>query len=256
MKVPLHVVKARRARLAELLQRNRFLSLADLCDELRVSEATARRDLSVLEEEKMITRTWGGALVDFNQRFPSFRQRQLQAQEAKRRIATLALKQLHPDLTVFFDAGTTVYAIADRLALEPVERLTAVTNSLPVAERLAEVPGMEVHLVAGKFLARQSVLFGKPALRSLRLWNLDLAFTSAEGMTEAGVWNSQKDIVQFQREVAKVSGRTIFCLDSTKLGQQAPEFLLPWSLVGCLLTDASPSELKAAGIKLKRTKLL
>ncbi len=256
MKVPLHVVKARRERLADLLHRNRFLPLGDLCRQLGVSEATARRDLAALARENVITRTWGGALVDFNQRFPSFRERQLRAADAKRRIALVALKQLKPGLTIFFDAGTTVYAIAERLALQPVPQLTAVTNSLPVADRLAEVPGMEVHLVAGKYLARQSVLFGEPALRSLRLWEFDLAFTSAEGITADGLWNTQQDIVRFQQAVVKQARRTIFCVDQTKLGREAPQFLLPWRDVDALLTDANARQLRAAGIRLAPSKLL
>lgn len=256
MKVPLHVVKARRERLAELLHRNRFLPLGDLCRQLGVSEATARRDLAALARENVITRTWGGALVDFNQRFPSFRERQLRAADAKRRIAVAALKQLRPGLTVFFDAGTTVYAIAERLALQPLPQLTAVTNSLPVADRLAEVAGLEVHLVAGKYLARQSVLFGEPALRSLRLWELDLAFTSAEGMTDAGLWNTQQDIVRFQRAVVKQARRTVFCVDQSKLGREAPRFLLPWRDVETLLTDATARQLRDAGIQLAAGKLL
>jgi DeoR/GlpR family transcriptional regulator of sugar metabolism len=256
VKVPLHVVNARRERLADLLHRNRFLPLADLCKQLGVSEATARRDLAALARDNVITRTWGGALVDFNQRFPSFRERQLRAADAKRRMALVALKQLRPGLTVFFDAGTTVYAIAERLALQPLQRLTAVTNSLPVADRLAEVAGIEVHLVAGKYLARQSVLFGEPALRSLRLWELDLAFTSAEGMTATGIWNTQQDIVRFQQAVAKQARRTIFCVDQTKLGREAPQFLLPWPEVDALLTDATARQLRSAGIQLASAKLL
>jgi|ERR1017187_2078585 DeoR/GlpR family transcriptional regulator of sugar metabolism len=256
MKVPIHVVKARRQRAAELLQQSQYIPLKEFCSRLGVSEATARRDLVALARERKITRTWGGALVDFNQRFPSFRQRQFKARTAKRQIATLALKQLRPATTCFFDAGTTVFAVAEALAAHPVKHLMIVTNSLPVAEVLAEVKGVEVYLVAGRYLARQSVLFGEPARRSLQLWKLDLAFMSAEGMTEAGLWNSQKDVALFQRTVVEKATRSIFCLDAEKLGRVAPQFLLPWSEVDCLLTDATVTELKTAGIDLKHTRLL
>jgi DeoR/GlpR family transcriptional regulator of sugar metabolism len=256
VKVPLHIVKARQDRLADLLQRNRFLSLAELCRKLNVSEATARRDLAALEREKVLTRTWGGAWMDSNQRFPSFRQRQFGARSAKRQIASRALQELKPGMLVFFDAGTTVYAIAEALAIHPVDQLAVVTNSLPVAEILAEVKCMEVSLVAGSYLARQSMLLGEPARRSLRLWKFDLAFSSAEGMTKDGIWNSHADVVQFQKEMMKLASRSIFCIDATKLGIRAPQFLLPWTRVGNLLTDASSRQLKNAGIKFGRTKLL
>jgi DeoR/GlpR family transcriptional regulator of sugar metabolism len=256
VKVPFHVVKARRQRAAELLQQSQYIPLKEFCSRLGVSEATARRDLAALAHERKITRTWGGALVDFNQRFPSFRQRQFKARTAKRRIASLALRQLKPSITCFFDAGTTVYAVAEALAAHPVKQLMVVTNSLPVADMLAEVKGVEVYLVAGRYLARQSVLFGESARRSLQLWKLDLAFMGAEGMTEAGLWNSQKDVALFQRAVVEKATRSIFCLDAEKLGQVAPQFLLPWSEVDCLLTDATVMEMKTAGIDLEHVRLL
>lgn len=239
-----------------MLQQHRYMPLAELCSRLNISVATARRDLAVLAREKVITRTRGGALVDFNQRFPSFRERQFRASLAKRQMALAALKLVKPGTTVFFDAGTTTYAIAEALTVQPVARVRALTNNLPVAEMLAGVPGLEVHVVGGQYLARQSVLFGEYARRCLRLWELDLAFLGAEGFSQAGLWNSQKDVVAFQQTVVERSPRTIFCLDATKLGQEAPEFLLPWAKVDTLLTDATADQLQAAGLKLKKGQLL
>jgi len=250
------VVVARRDELAKLLQLHRYLPLTDLCAQLNISVATARRDLAVLAHDKVITRTRGGALVDFNQRFPSFRERQFRASLAKRQMAVAALKLIKPGTTVFFDAGTTTYAIAEALTVRPVARVTAVTNNLPVAEMLAAVPGMEVQLVGGQYLARQSVLFGEQARRCLQLWKLDLAFLGAEGMTQAGIWNSQKDVVAFQKTVVARSPRTVCCLDASKLGREAPEFLLPWADVDLLLTDVTVEQLKAAGIKLAKGQLI
>ena len=75
MRVPRQVVEARRSRLTELLLERGYLPISDLCEELGVSEATARRDLSALESEERITRTYGGALGEFNASFTSFRER-------------------------------------------------------------------------------------------------------------------------------------------------------------------------------------
>jgi DeoR/GlpR family transcriptional regulator of sugar metabolism len=255
MKVALHVVKARRDELARLLRRHGYLPLAQVCSRLRVSAATARRDLAALARDRLITRTYGGALVEYDRRFPSFRERQRQAIGSKRRLARAGVGLIRPGMTVFLDAGTTVYAIAEALAAHPVPRVTAVTNNVPVAEVLAEVKGLAVQLVGGEFWARQSVLFGPQARRCLGLWRFDLALLGAEGMTPAGLWNSQADVVAFQRKVARLSRRALCCLDASKLGREAPEFLLPWSRVDGLLTDATAEQLAAAGIALGRGRL-
>jgi DeoR/GlpR family transcriptional regulator of sugar metabolism len=250
MKVALHVVRARRVKLARILQRHGYLALAQICWRLRISEATARRDLLALAEDKLITRTYGGALADYDRQFPSFSERRHQRQAAKREIAQAGRSAIEAGMTVFFDAGTTVHAIASAFAANPAPRVTAVTNSLPVAQVLAGVKGLAVQLVGGEFWARQSVLFGPQAQRSLRLWRFDLALLGAEGMTAAGVWNSQADIVAFQRAAATLSRRTICCLDSSKLGRETGVFLLPWRRVDGLVTDARPYELEAAGVRI------
>ena len=131
-----------------------------------------------------------------------------------------------------------------------------VENNLPVAEMLSEAKDVEVQLVGGQYLARQSVLFGEQARRCLRLWKCDLAFLGAEGMTQAGLWNSQRDVVLYQRTVVELTKRSVFCLDTTKLGQEAPEFLLPWAEVDTMLTDATAEQFKAAGIKLTKGQLI
>jgi DeoR/GlpR family transcriptional regulator of sugar metabolism len=250
VKVALHIVHARREKLARLLRRHGYLPLAQVCRRLRISEATARRDLLALARDKLITRTYGGALADYDPRFPSFRERRHQAQAAKRGIGRAARGSIRAGMTVFFDAGTTIHAIAEAFGARPAPRVTAVTNSLPVAEVLAEVRGLAVQLVGGEFWARQSVLFGPQARRSLRLWRFDLALLGAEGMTQSGVWNSQADVVAFQRAAAGLSRRTLCCLDSSKLGRKTHAFLLPWRRVDRLVTDARGSELQAAGIRL------
>src|SRR5882757_7297390 len=108
----MHVVRARRERLGQLLEQHRYLPVKELCRRLGVSEATARRDLAALVDEKKITRTYGGALHEFNDRFPSFRDRQGQGARAKEKVARMALAYFEPDRTYFFDSGTTIFALA------------------------------------------------------------------------------------------------------------------------------------------------
>jgi len=255
VKVALHLVEARRDRLADLLQRHRYLPLAQVCRRLNISEATARRDLTALVKAKRITRTYGGALSDFSNTFTSFAERQGKAEAAKARIATAALRHLKPGMTCYLDAGTTMLSLAEALRRNPVSSATIVTNNLPIAEILAEVAGLEVHLIGGLLLGRQSVLLGDKACANASRWKFDLAFLGAEGMTPRGLSNSQKDVVRYQRIVAARSKCVAFCLDATKLGHEAAQFLLPWPQIDLLVTDASSKAIKSEGIALKPRQL-
>ena len=250
MKVPLHIVQARRERLAQIIEQHRYLPVKELCGRLGVSEATLRRDLAALVREKKITRTYGGALHEFNDRFPSFRERQSQGSRGKARTVKPALVLFEPNRTYFFDSGTTIFALAEAFRDHPITPVTIVTSNLPVGEMLASIPGVQVFQLAGQLLHLQSTLLGETAQKSLEFWSFDVAFLSTEGMDAQGLWNSQAAIVEQQKVVLRRSKRTVFCIDGSKLDRQAPFFLLPWEQVDMLLTDLPNEKLVRAGINL------
>ncbi len=112
MRVPLHIVEKRREQLRNLIRTDGFLPIAEICRQLGVSEATARRDLVAIAAHGQITRTRGGALADYNTAFASLGQRAQRARTAKARIADAAIAQFPRTGVVFLDAGTTVQSIA------------------------------------------------------------------------------------------------------------------------------------------------
>jgi DeoR/GlpR family transcriptional regulator of sugar metabolism len=231
--------------LAQLLQQNRYLKVRDLCERLKISEATTRRDLTVLAKAKRITRTHGGALVDFNLRFPSFQQRLNQAADGKRQIAEMSVTHVKPGMTIYLDAGTTVYAFARLLMEREIQPLTVVTASLPVADMLADGKGIRVILSGGEFLRRQSVLVGKTTQKILGEFEYDLAAMGAEGVNSEGVWNTQAEIVKAQQTVLRHAKHTLICIDGTKFNKKAPIFLSKWSNKLTLISDASAEKLKS-----------
>lgn len=248
MRVPLHVVEARREKLAALIKRHRYLPVSELCRLLGVSEATARRDLTELASRKKVTRTHGGALSEFNERFPSFNERKFTGTEGKSKVAKAAARFLQPGGTYFLDSGTTIFALAEVFCGAPVFPVTIVTSNLPVGELLSSVPGVSVFLTGGQLLGRQSVLLGETAQRSLEFWNFDIAFLSAEAANERGIWNTQEVVVQQQLVAIRRSARVLYCLNSSKVGSTAPFLLKRWADVDLFLTDAAPHRLAKTGI--------
>jgi DeoR/GlpR family transcriptional regulator of sugar metabolism len=155
---------------------------------------------------------------------------------------------IRPGTTCFFDAGTTIFAIAEQLQREPVGPLTVLTNSLPVAELLVGVEGVRVHILGGDLLPRQSVLVGPAAARALEFYKISIAFLGAEAGDAEGVWNTREDVVELQKALIAAARRVILCTDATKLGKRAPVFLAPWQKFHTLVTDATPDSASAAGV--------
>ncbi len=255
MRVPQHLVDRRREELRRLVRRDGFLPVAEICRRLGVSEATARRDLVAISADGHISRTHGGALADYNTSFASLGERAVRARGAKGRIAALAAERLPKNGTVFLDAGTTVQALV-RLLLRrrDLAGLTVVTNSLPVATMLGGAKGLELHVLGGTFLHRQAVLFGPETIEALARWRFDAAFLGGEGMDATGITNSHPEIAAFQQAVIERCDRAFFCLDSSKLGRATPHRVTAWRDAVALITDATPAQLAAAGIKPRTAK--
>ena len=257
MRVPQHIVDLRREELRSLIRRDGFLPVNEICKRLGVSEATARRDLVAVEANGHITRTYGGALADYNSAFASHDERSGRARPAKSRIAELAVAQMPRTGTVFLDAGTTIQATARALAQRrDLNGLVVITNSLAAASVLGSAAGVELHVVGGEFLNRQAALMGPRAIKALGDWSFDAAFLGGEGMDAVGISNSHESVAAFQKSVLRHAKRIYFCLDASKLGRATPHRVADWSQLSALITDTPPARLAAEGIKLSSSKLL
>ena len=85
----------------------------DLCRQLKVSAATVRRDLDLLERSGAIRRVHGGAVsVESRLDESLFEDKTALAAREKRRIAEAALKFIEPDDTIYLDGGSTVLELA------------------------------------------------------------------------------------------------------------------------------------------------
>lgn len=147
----------RQQRILDIVSSRRAARLEDLSNALGVSVATARRDVDELGSRGLLRRVHGGAVAIDVQREPHFEAKAVEAAEEKERIAAKAVGLLDPDDTVYLDSGSTVLAAA-RL-LRGWDRLTVVTNSLPVAIELGGY-GPRLILVGGEFRPTSQAFVG------------------------------------------------------------------------------------------------
>jgi DeoR/GlpR family transcriptional regulator of sugar metabolism len=251
VRVPKNVVEARRQLLADLLQNQRYLPLEQICIRLSISEATARRDLVELQRSGRIKRTPGGALTEFSEKFPTFAERLGKDSAKKNGLARRILPYCTSGSTVYIDGGTTPFALARLLPEAEIPGLKVVTNSLPVVELLSG-SGVSLHIPGGNLVARQSLLIGERAVRALSEWKIDVAVLGAEGVTQAGVWNSALEVVALQKAAIANSKRSFVLVTAEKIGHRAGAQLATWSSGLELVTDATEKQLQSARIPLAK----
>lgn len=250
VKVARHIVEARRSSIANLVRERGYLPIQVISRQFKISAATARRDLDQLVNQKVLTRTHGGALSEFDRKFASADARRKVDARAKRAIGSAAASLVNAGMTLFIDVGTTPLAVAEALAARRVPSLCIVTASLAVARVLGDSPDIEIHLPAGRYLSHQEMLGGPQVRKSLRSWRFDLAFVGAEGLDADGLHNSQEDIVGVTHELRALGARVVLCLARSKLGARAPVRVAP-SLDGLtLVTDATKADLARARVPL------
>src|SRR3954451_15793930 len=127
----------RRARVLSGLRLARFVSIADLARDLRVSQMTIRRDLHALEDRGHVRGVHGGAsLAPSALRGSAFPDAHARSQE---RVARRAAGLVGASDTIAIDAGATAFALAR--ALPEDFGGCVITHSMPVLQLLAERTG-------------------------------------------------------------------------------------------------------------------
>jgi DeoR family transcriptional regulator of aga operon len=229
------------------------VSLADLAAELRVSAATLRRDLASMEDQGLLVRTHGGARSQPRHEEVPVQLRDLEARDAKRRIALRAAEHIPPGpYAVALSGGTTAAEVARALSRRP--QLTIVTNALPVAMELAARPTAKVILTGGMVRATSFEAVGALAENTFNAVNVGTAILGTDGISAAGGATTH-DEVEARTNHAMVSHaqRVIVVADGSKVGCTTLARMAECSEIDLLITDASADTaqldlLRAAGV--------
>ena len=123
----------------EDLSEGSTVGVSDLCGRLGVSAATIRRDLELLERQRLLTRTHGGAVAQGVLYELPLRYKSARRQAEKRRIAAAAAERVADGAAIGLSGGTTTSEVARAIVDRP--RLTVVTNALNIAS--AHRPGAD-----------------------------------------------------------------------------------------------------------------
>ncbi|MFJ8542783.1 DeoR/GlpR family DNA-binding transcription regulator [Streptomyces sp. NPDC093586] len=232
------------------------VDVVSLAEEFQVTAETIRRDLKALDRAGLLRRVHGGAIpagrLDFE---PDLAERESTAADEKARIAKAALAELPAEGTVVLDAGSTVAGLA--AALPPETRLTVVTHSLPVAARLADHPGIQLHLVGGRVRHRTRAAVDAWALRAYGEIRADVALVAANGFSaEHGLTTPDLAEAAVKRAAVAAARRVVLLADSSKHGQEHFARFGALSDVDLLITDSGLSPDAAAAIERDGTEVV
>lgn len=236
----------RQQEILRLAQERGRVDVLSLAEEFQVTAETVRRDLKVLDRAGLVRRVHGGAIpagrLDFE---PDLAERDTLAAGEKDRIARAALAELPADGTVILDAGTTAARLA---AVLPVDSpLTVVTHALPVAARLADHPGIALHLVGGRVRHRTRAAVDAWALRAYGEIHADVLFLATNGFSvEGGLTTPDLAEAAVKRALVAAARRVVLLADSAKFAQRHFARFASLAEVDVLVTDTGLGDADAA----------
>lgn len=233
----------RRAEIAAIL-RSRPASVEELAERYDVSLSTIRRDLAQLSLSGEVVRTYGGALAAVPGE-QSVHEREHLAPAQKAAIAREAERLVRPGQVVLMDAGTTVGALAARLAGH--EGLTVVTSGLTTIHALEDACGVDLVVLGGTVRHVSLGMVGPLPEAALDGMTADIAFLGADGVTAArGICEGTAEQASLKRAMVSASTCVVVLADAGKIGTASSHYWTrlerPWTLV----TDDRATEAQLA----------
>jgi DeoR/GlpR family transcriptional regulator of sugar metabolism len=249
------LAEERRFQIREILTAQRTVSASALCDRLKVTAATIRRDLAALEQEGVLVRSHGGAVSRMSSTNfqPTYDALLRSESEEKRHIARVAEQFVLDGDTIFLEGSTTVFELARRLIHR--NRLTVVTNSPTIVCELQRSAGISVMCTGGDLQKDTFYLSGEWAQRALSEIRLDKAILGVSAIDpQYGVSTAHHAEAQITRMVSKAAKTRIALVDHTKFGRQRFAFVGPVTDIDILVTDSGTDpkyiqELRDAGLQ-------
>lgn len=212
---------------------------AEIARVMDVSEETIRRLVKALEKDGRVERMHGGTLLAGAE--PGFHERVAQNPDGKARIGGAVAEEVTDGMCLFLDVGATNRFVAE--ALKPRRRLMVVTNSLNVAQVLANHNDNRVFLTGGELGGDERGTYGRMAEAALRCFAFDAAILTANGLNErAGFTVFNPAEAELALAAAARAQRRIMAVDHEKFGRQAPIASVPLPDVDLLVTDRAANE--------------
>lgn len=221
--------------------------VGDLAERFHVSQATLRRDLALLDDQRLVSRTHGGAVAhDVAYELP-VRYRDGRHRAEKRGIARAVLSRVPTGpYVVGLTGGTTTSEVARALADR--SELTVVTNALNIAMELALRPRLKLIVVGGVARAQSYELVGPWAERTLAALNIGTAIVGVDGISAASGLTTHDEIeAHTNRALIERAQRVLVVADGSKLGRSMLAHIAGLEVVTELITgpSADPEALAA-----------
>lgn len=215
-----------------------------LAKQYGVSPSTIRRDFAELEEQGLLRRTYGGAMLIEPQatiEIP-YTLRTFENKAEKNIIGRLAARLVKDDMHISMDCTSTVAHMVR--FLQKKTNLKILTNSAQLAlDCLDTLPGAQITCTGGSLSTFARGFTGEAARQRVADFICDVLFFSARSLSmEAGVTDVNEEDVCIKKQMLTCARKAVFLCDSSKFDRVSYRVFCGLTEIDCLVTNEKPSD--------------
>ncbi len=213
------------------------VDVSELARRFDVTTETIRRDLSDLQEQQLLRRVHGGAvLVQHQHHEPMVDARDMQNAAEKLRIGREAIREVPEQGAVVIDSGSTVQRFAE---VFPADRhVQVITNSLIVGSTLARRGVSGLTMLGGGVRTNTFAMVDASTVEDVRALRVDVLFISCDGLSfQRGLTTPYRDESLLKRAMIESARRVVALVDQSKFGNDQVFGYAALHEIDVLITD-------------------
>lgn len=233
-------IEERHQAILKIIQESGRISISDIQEKFDVSVDSARRDLRLLEEQGLLKRTHGGAILIHQVGLCPPRHRDPKNMEVFENYAAIAKKSaefVSENDIVYLTSGSLGFIILKYLPRDI--NYTLVVNSVTLAEELKYWDNVTVYIVGGKMRMHGTTsLVDSFATSFVKNMHFDVCLMTGGGYEAVfGFSNGTDETAAFQRTVIENSRKKILIMPNQKIGFKAFIKVCDTNKFDILITD-------------------
>ncbi|MDR0656631.1 MAG: DeoR/GlpR family DNA-binding transcription regulator [Treponema sp.] len=207
----------RHMKILDIITRNQRVEVAVLAEMLDVSAVTVRKDLAELEEQGIIHRAHGFAVIGS---LDDVGRRMAYHHEIKRRIAQAAVQAVQDGETILIESGSNCAILAEELAANRKD-ITMITNSAFIANHIRHARQTKIILLGGDYQAHSQVMVGSITRKCVEDFFTDKLFIGTDGFTQKyGFTGKDHMRAETVQAMARQARHVIVLTESEKFSHQ------------------------------------
>lgn len=228
----------RRKKILEELYEKKKVLVIELAEKFNVTQETIRRDLNKLEQENIVEKSYGGAvLIEEVPNDLPIVQRQTQNREGKEIIAQKVCNFLKSGDRVMLDSSSTSFYLSLAMA-KSGKKFTIITNSVKIVCSCMDYENLNIFLAGGKLNHSTQSVQGVWTKENLRKYHVNYAIFACKGITMAkGVKDANEEEAELKQTMAESADKVILMADNTKLDKSSFVDLIPLEKIDYLVSD-------------------